>query len=507
MKKTAIILLILTFLTKIFGFLKVTAINATFGQSLMTDIYNAANTIPVLLIGFITIGLNSALIPVLTEAEKQEKKTEFFNQLLSFLLVVSVVVCVLIFIFATPLSHLVVRNWEQEYILEVAKYSRWMSVLALFQIFTYSFIGYLQQNNRFFIAGTFSIPMNVAIMIAAMMSSKQSLDILVAGTIIGYFIQLVWVYFPYSRYKNAFQFGFDLKNDLFRLLGILILPTVITQSAAQINGIVNKIVASGLPKGSISALTNAQLVTSLFQGVFVMTISIIVFTKQARLSAEQNKTELLRLTRNNISNMLMFIIPMTLGVMFLSTPAMDLLFRRGEFTTQDAVIAGNVLLYYAPIMITGCIIELLSKFFFSVKKTKIPMIASVVTVIINIILNIVIVKYLGVNGLALASTVSTVFGAIVLIVYVRRYYKEQKIRLWTNSFLKYIIAGVVMMGILLILNHWFDLLGMKNYVAIIVVGGLGSIIYFLTLMLLKTEEFFEMLSIVKGRVLSRLIRR
>lgn len=507
MKKTAIILLILTFFTKIFGFVKVTAINATFGQSLMTDIYNAANTIPVLLIGFITIGLNSSLIPVLTEAEKKGKKSQFFNQLLSFLLVVSVIVCVLIFIFATPISHLVVRNWEKEYILEVAKYSRWMSVLALFQIFTYAFIGFLQQNNRFFIAGTFSIPMNFAIMLAAMMSTKNSLDLLVIGTIIGFFIQLVWVYIPYSQYKNKFTFGFNLKDDLFRLLGILILPTIITQSVSQINGIVNKIVASSLPKGSISALSNAQLVVGLFQGVFVMTISVIVFTKQARLSADKNKTELLNLTRRNISNMLMFIIPMTLGVMFLSIPAMDLLFTRGAYTKENAIVAGTVLLYYAPIMITSCITELLSKFFFAIKKTRIPMVASLVGVTINIILNLAIVKYLGVNGLALASTITTVFSAGVLIFYVRRYYKEQKIHLWTNSFLKYIVAGALMMAILLILNYFFDLLTLKNYLAILIVGTVGAGVYFSALMLLKTEEFFELMHMVRAKLSSHLIRR
>lgn len=501
MRRTVIVLIILSFVSRISGFLREVFMAWRFGATIQTDIYIAALTVPVLLINLITIGLNNSLIPVLARAEKNGKREVFFNRLLSLLIITAIIVMITIIVLARPLNHLIVRGFNQSEINQVINYSRIMAVVALFQILTYAFMGYLQQNNRFYIAATASIPMNLGTIFGAILSTNTStIIIMVIGTIIGYFLQLVWVLFPVIKMNFHFKFDFNLKDEHFRMLLLLILPVIITLSASQINGIVNRALASGLEEGSISLLNYAQKVNGLFYQTMVVTLSTVLFTRQSKLSSEQDWKGIFTVTRDNLSIIMMLIIPLMLGTMFLSVEIMQLIFQRGAFTSEDSIKGGIVLLFYSPSLLALSANELLSKMFFSMQQSKKPMISTFINIGLNIILSLLVYKSYGINGLAVATAIASITGVSILVLMARKLFKTEGVKFWTPSYLKYVLSGAIMIIALLGFKKAPFVNNLHVIIYTLMCGGIGATVYFLGLFFTKTPELINALNQVKSKI-------
>lgn len=500
MKRTVIIMIILSFVSRISGFLREVFMAWRFGASIHTDTYIAALTVPVLVMSFITIGLNNSLIPILARAEKNGKREIFFNRLLSLLVIIAVVVMGLIIILAKPLNMLIVRGFNPSEIERVVYYSRIMAIVALFQILSYAFMGYLQQNNRFYVAATASIPQNLGTIIGAILSPNSTvITIMVLGTIAGYLGQLLWVLFPVIKMKFPFRFDLDLQDEHFKMLLLMIIPVIVTLSASQINGIINRALASSLAEGSISLLSYAQKVNGLFYQTMVVTLSTVLFTRQAKLSSENDWKSIFQITKDNLSNVMMLIVPLMLGTMFLSTQIMHLIFQRGAFTAEDSIRGGMVLLFYSPSLIAMSANELLSKMFFSLQQSKKPMIATIANISLNITLNLLVYKWLGINGLAAATSISVLTGVFILSIMARKLFHQEGVRFWTPSYLKYLIAGGMMILVLFIFKLLPFTSGLNVIVYTIACGLIGAITYFAGLYILKTTELFAVLDQLKTR--------
>lgn len=501
MKRTVIILIILSFVSRISGFLREVFMAWRFGATLQTDIYIAAMTVPVLIVSFITLGLNNSLIPVLARAEKEGKKEEFFNKLLTLVILLAVVMMFVIVILGRPLNNLLVRGFSPDEINQVIYYSRFMAVIALFQIVSYALMGYLQQSNRFFIAATASIPMNFGTIMGAILTpNPNSIAIMAVGTIVGYFLQLLWVLFPFLKSKFKFKMKLDVRDEYFRMLLILIVPVLVTLSVNQINGIIVRAFASNLEEGSISLLNYGLKVTSLFYQTLVVTLSTVLFTKQAKLSSEQDWRGIFQVTRDNISSIMMLIVPIMLGMMFLATEIIQIIFQRGEFTSEDSIKGGMVLLFYSPSLIALSIKELLSKMFFSMQQPRKPMIASVINIGVNTLVSFALYRRFGINGLAAASTVAALSGVFVLFVMARKLFKQEGMRITSISYIKYFIAAGMMVAMLALIKSSSFVSGMGVMTYTILCGILGSVTYFLGLYVLRTKEFMTVLRQLKQRL-------
>lgn len=502
MKKTVVFLVILSFVSRISGFLREVFMAWRFGASIHTDTYIAAMTVPVMIVSLITVGLNNSLIPVLAAAEKKGQREMFFNRLLSILGIIAISLMGLIIVLARPLNTIIVRGFGPDELARVIYYSRMMAVVALFQIMSYALMGYLQQNNRFYIAATASIPMNLGTIIGVIVSpDPNSILIMVMGTIVGYFLQLLWVLLPVVRMKGfRFRFDLTLSDEHFHMLLLLIVPVLITLSTSQLNGIISRAIASGLGEGSISLLNYAQKVNGLFYQTLIVTLSTVLFTRQAKLSSDQNWKEIFLVTRENLSSIMLLIVPLVLGMMFLSTEVIQLIFQRGEFTAKDSVRGGMILLLYSPSLISLSVNEILSKMFFAMRDSKKPMISTFVNISVSIALSLLLYRRFGVNGLAVAYTVASLSGIAVLSWIARRKFHQEGVSFWSKSYQKYLLAGGLMLVVLFLFKRLPGVSGLPVMIYTLASGLVGAVSYFIGLYLLRTPELMQLIQLIKGRL-------
>lgn len=126
------------------------------------------------------------------------------------------------------------------------------------------------------------------------------------------------------------------------------------------------------------------------------------------------------------------------------------------------------------------------------------MINATIAVIINIILNIILSRYLGIGGLALATSIAAIVGTILLFISFRKKVGAFGMRNISSSFVKIFIASIVM-GIIAILANRLLLNRIGENIALIFSMGLGAVIYFALIYFAKIQEVDSLVKSVKEK--------
>lgn len=117
---------------------------------------------------------------------------------------------------------------------------------------------------------------------------------------------------------------------------------------------------------------------------------------------------------------MIIIMPLTFGAMILRVPVVRFLFERGAFDSRATHMTATALLFYSIGMIGFGLRNILERSFYSLQDTKTPMVNGIMVVGINVILNLVMVKFMGLGGLALATSISAIIGTILLFYRLRK---------------------------------------------------------------------------------------
>jgi putative peptidoglycan lipid II flippase len=113
--------------------------------------------------------------------------------------------------------------------------------------------------------------------------------------------------------------------------------------------------------------------------------------------------------------MLMLNVPATLGLIVLATPIVRLLFERGHFLPADTVATASALRLYALGLVGYSTVRIVSPTFYALGRSRIPVIISVSTIILNALLSVALVHTLGFRGLALATSIAALVNGALLV--------------------------------------------------------------------------------------------
>ena len=117
--------------------------------------------------------------------------------------------------------------------------------------------------------------------------------------------------------------------------------------------------------------------------------------------------------------MLMLNVPATAGLAALSTPIVKMIYEHGRFATADTAATAAALMYYAPGLVGYSAVKLISPAFYALGSSRVPVMASAASVIVNIALNLTLVDAMGHRGLALGTAVAALANGAILFVALR----------------------------------------------------------------------------------------
>lgn len=504
--KAALGLMIATIIAKILGFGREVVLASVYGTSMYSDIYITSMNIPIVIFAAIGSAMATTFIPMYFTVE-QDKGTEealnFTNNIFNIVIILCVLLGIMGLLFTEQLVKIFAIGFEGETLRIAVKFTRILITGIVFTGLSYMMTAYLQIRNNFTIPGLLSIPKNVIIIISIILSTKFGPFTMVWGTLIGMASEFLFQY-PYAKkYGYKYKMNLNLKDSYLRKTLYLLGPILIGIAVNQVNTMIDRTLASTLAEGSISALNYANKLNTFVQGLFIMSITSVIYPRLAKLSSEKNKNKFIETIVTSINSVIILIIPISVGAIVLSTPIVELLFQRGEFDAIATSMTSGALVMYSIGMFAVALTDILGKVFYALQDTKTPAISGIISVFINIILNLILVRYLKHLGLALATSISSMIYILLLFIKLKIKLSNFGQKEMLNTSIKALISAVIM-GIFVnnIYNYLVSIIRLTFITKLMVLGVvvlLGGIVYLGLIYILKVREVNLFIKIVKKK--------
>jgi putative peptidoglycan lipid II flippase len=217
--------------------------------------------------------------------------------------------------------------------------------------------------------------------------------------------------------RQGFRYrpSFDWSDPELRRVAALMGPSIVGLAAVQVNLFVNSILATGEGTGAVSWLSYAFRLMYLPIGLFGVSIATAAIPGISTLAAREETTAMRGAISRGLRMMLMLNIPATLGLVALARPVVGLIFERGKFSSADTNATAIALMFYAPGLIGYSFVKLASPAFYALHDSRTPVVVSILTMVLNILLNLTLVRLMGFPGLALGTALAALFNASVLL--------------------------------------------------------------------------------------------
>ncbi|WP_315117520.1 murein biosynthesis integral membrane protein MurJ [uncultured Clostridium sp.] len=507
--KDSAIVMLLIILGKFFAIVRDALVAAKFGATYTADIYNFSIGI-VYLLTTISYGLTTTFIPLNTDHINnytREKRNRFVNNVINSYSIFTILVTVIIFF----LSKYIVLTFGSGFSKDPVIFNTSVSVVRL-MVLSLIFVslqsvitGVLQSHNEFYEPAAMSIVSNVVFIVyLVFFTEKYGIYGFALATVIGFLAQLLINIPKYKKLGYKYESYIDLKDEELKKMVNLMLPVIISTSLIQLNNFINRAFAVNIFEGAVTALDLSNKLNTLAYEVFAIGIAMVIYPTLSRYASGENLKEYKKALLKGINVIFIIMVPAAVAIAILRIPLITLLFKRGAFDDRAVTLTANALLFYSPAMIAYGLRDVLNKAFYSVKDTNTPMINSFIGIIINIGINILLVKYMGVSGLTLATSISSAIITIVMLIKLDRKLNGINLRYIFTSLLKIVFASLIMGVIIFIINNKVNLLfGMNmkgSLISLISSLILGSAVYFGIIYLLKIEEFLYLINLVKDKI-------
>lgn len=505
MKKAALLVMIITIVSKILGFGREIVLSYVYGASSITDAYLISKTIPLTIFAFVSSGVATGFVPMYSRIRKeygQLSANQFTSNLSNFLLLLASLIVVIVLVFTQPIVKLFATGFTGETLEMAVNFTRITIFGVYFTAMLHVFTGYLRVHENYIAPALIGLPMNIIIIGSLFISTGTSIYVIAVGSVIATASQLV-ILLPYIR-KVGYHYKpiIDFKDEHLKTMVLIALPIIAGASVNQINILIDRTLASGIAVGGISALNYANRLNDFVQGLFVASITTVMYPMISKMAAEDNLKGLKSTISEAISIISLLVIPATVGAMIFSEEIVSLLFGRGAFTLEAIKMTGAALFYYSIGMIAFGLRDILSRAFYALQDTKTPMINASIAVVINIVLNIILSKYLGIGGLALATSISAIIGTGLLFITLRRRIGGFGLKEISKSFIKISFASVVM-GFIALGTFNFLKQDSRESLALIIAIGVGAIVYGVLVYFMRIPEVERTLELVKTKVRGR----
>lgn len=502
MRKTAFIIMMITIISKLFGFARDLVLSYFYGASSITDAYLISITIPTAIFGFIASGIATGYIPIYSTVEKLEGDSEgnnFTNNLINILFILCCVILILSLIFTKTLVKIFASGFSQETLDLTVKFTR-IGLLAMnFTGLISIFKGFLQIKNNYITPAFIGIPMNITTTACIVISSNGNPMLLALGFVIGTVIQLLFL-LPFSYKKGyRYKFIFDIKDKYIIKIVKIAIPVIVGVSVNQINVLIDKTIASKITEGGITALNYASQLNGFVQGLFVLPIITALYPMISKMATNMDMDNLKKSLSEAITGISILVLPAIMGSMMFSKPIVTLLFGRGKFDEQAIAMTSVALFFYSFGMIGFAIRDVLATAFYSLQDTKTPVINAAIAVLVNIILNIVLSKFMGIGGLALATSISTVICTVLLYRSLQKKIDEFNIKIILSPLVKITIASIIM-GISSKLLFNILTWNMNQNLSLIISILFGALFYFVIILFMNIEEIDTLIKIAKKKL-------
>lgn len=485
--------------SKILGLLRERLIATTFGKTDAAPIYTAF-AIPDFIYGTLILGsLLTAFMPIFI-AYRHDDEAEAWRISRSILLIVVwvfVVAGVLLFLGAEPIGRALLfgKHFTPSAQAETITLMRIMSMNILLFAAGNVFAGVLQSLRHFLAVSMAPIINNLGIVIGLIfLAPKFGVTGVAWGAVLGALGHLL-VQFS-AAWRAGWRFGriAPLNHPGVKKIGQLLIPRTIGQSVTQIDQFVNVPIANSLGTGNLAIFHWANTIQDAPIGIIGVSLATVAFPVFVELLKQNKREEFVRHFSTIVRQILFLIIPLTVLIIQLRAQLVRVVIGASRVTWPDTIATAQTLGFFALSFFAQSLIPVLARSFYAMQDTKTPVKMTTIAVAFDIIGSVVLGFTMGVTGLALSFTISSILNATLLFMALHRRLgnlDEARIfhsvtRIIAVTILMFLTVqgakfGLVSLGVNL--SH-----GVGVFIQLVVAGSVGVFSYLVFAVLFKMEE-------------------
>ena len=328
--------------------------------------------------------------------------------------------------------------------------------------------GILNSYDRFAVPAVTPLLLNITLIAAALIAAPLfdepafalAWGVLAAG-IVQFIFQLPFLQRIHMLPAPVIDWQHPGVRKILKLMG----PAIFGVSVSQINLLLDTMLATFLPTGSVSWLYYSDRLAELPLGVFAVAIATVILPNLSRHHASAS-TEAYSETLDWALKMILVIaVPAAAALTLLAEPILVTLFYYGDvMTMRDMTMATLSLRAYAVGLIAFMLIKVLAPGFFARQDMRTPVRIGVIAMATNMVLNLLFVVPLhfywqiGHVGLAAATSVSAFLNALLLFIFLRKQGIYKPSNQWKKFMLSLTSSVTLMLLVLIYLGHWLGAL-------------------------------------------------
>jgi len=513
--KSASIISLVTIVSRVLGYVRDQRITLLLGTTLSADAYVLAYRIPNLFRRLVAEGsMTASFIPVFSGYMQEKSKEEvwdFANRLFWTLALVAAIITILGMVFSPAVVQLfsganVARDQAVDLNRIIFPYLFFIALAALA-------MGILNCFHIFGLPAATPVMLNIATILFSVgivwHHFKDAATSLAVGVLVGGVLQFLIQVPTLVRKGMKFTFGISFAHPAIRDVARLMLPRLFGIGIGQINLLIDTkfATAARMPAGSLAALYVADRVMELVLGGYAIAVATAILPMMSHQAAAKDYESLKKTLSFSVRIVAFITIPAALGLMILREPIIRVLFQHGQFIAASTRLTARALLYYAIGLPALATVKLVVPAFYSTKDTKTPVIVASISLIINIVLNIlflqVFFKQVQNGGPALATALATFFDFFALLIIFRVRYGSMGIMEVARSFAKISLCAGIMGVACWVGNYYTAFTAHSRFlIQLLVFSGLitgATVLYLALAWIFRCHEIQEVYGIAVRR--------
>ncbi len=294
---------------------------------------------------------------------------------------------------------------------------------------------------------------------------ERQVFVVAVAVIIAGLTQLAMQLVPLHSRGIHLRPSWQIRSEAFRKIIILMGPMILGMTVTQINTLADDFIAlwfSGslekgeyflmfgrqirypLWAGAVSHLYYSQRLYQFPLGVLGISLATAVFPVMSADAARNDIGALIKTVSKGLQGAVFVALPATAGLILVRSVLIRAAFQRGAFTAADTAVTSIVLSFYALGLCGYFLQQIITRAFYALQDSKLPAQTAVVAVVVNIILNLTMIWFMGTAGLALATAVCSYLQVAILTSLMSRRFKQINYRSLTVTFCKSAVATAAM---------------------------------------------------------------
>ncbi|HJX37131.1 MAG TPA: murein biosynthesis integral membrane protein MurJ [Anaerolineae bacterium] len=505
--KDSTVISALSFMGVAGAFLLDVVVAATFGLGYRTDAFFIAIAVPHLVWSILSSSTTRVLTPIFTQLLEEEGGQEVWR-VFSLLANLSLIALPLLSIAGALLSPLILAVTGAGLQGEAASLAVALNRVLFLMLIPAGLIQVMNavlNAHKHFAAPAGTTLLQYVIIIITVILLQGTMGVM--SVALGYILSMVGqvlilgavLLAKGARYVPSLNYRDPVVNKAAHLM----VPPLGGEVLGQSISVIERALASFLPPGSVSALAFAGRILRALDITFLNNVVVAILPRLSSLSTAKDLLGLKRFISLGLKVSWAVTIPLTASILALSGPLVRLLFQRGAFDLQAVQLTSSVLSLYVVGLPLLAMLRLLMTAFYSMQDTTTPFFIRAGMLGVNLGGDLILMRVLGVAGLALATSLTYLLSAFVAAWLLRRRIGPLRLHL-TRYLTKMSVAAAIMICTAIVLRAWFEpRIHTATPVILLLettmVMSVAALTYLLAVVLLRIEEYQKLFGWVRRR--------